>query len=170
MVELCRGDEGAYAAGGELGNMSVQRLFCLSALILFCCNPPEQNGGPEKVIEEIKVFMADYADMVRNGRFDEVANLYDERGTYFAGHGDEALFSFQSNKEYYMKREKVTIDFDWQETNIVPAGADDCLVVSKAYEHTAGSKDTVRYAYTALYTRTAKGWRIRHEHESKKCK
>ena len=117
---------------------------------------------------EIQRFMDDYAVKLVN-KTETVGELYYDSGVVFSGFGRNTFLPFDTIKLMYQRRPKTMDYFKWEDMKIDPLNENLALVTSFFYEHYIGRPDTSRLSYTGLFIRTPTGWKIKHEHESRKC-
>lgn len=120
---------------------------------------------PAPIETEARGFMDDYADDLRSGRRQALANRYDKRGAYRVGEGRKILETMESIRSNYMSKWAAPASFAWRDLSFEPLGADAIVVTGFFDWGTAAGKKLV-FSYTGLLVRQKGELRIRLEDES----
>jgi ketosteroid isomerase-like protein len=130
---------------------------------------PEKPYDGAAVVSELNIFMENYADILRKREMEKIADLYYDSGIVISGNGFNEFSSFDSIRSHYLKQPRDPINFKWDEIRIDPLAGDLALITSVFYWNFPDKPDTAKFSYTGLLTKTSGGWKIRHEHESRRC-
>jgi hypothetical protein len=124
------------------------------------------NGpGPAVVERELREFFEAYAEDLRLGRGERIAERYDSRGYYRMGNGAKTLVSFEDNRKRFVTNFVGPKAFAWKDLS-VEILAPDAAVVTALFDWQIGSSPSRLYSYTGVLTKRSGKWRIRLEDES----
>lgn len=129
---------------------------------------PPQRAPETAIVGEARAFMARYADDLREGRRNELADRYDRRGAWRVGPSVVVFESWSDIETHYLRRWSMPSSFDWQDLVFEPSGPDAVTVIGRFLWGPGpdGRKPPVLFAYSALLVRQDGKLRIRLEHES----
>ena len=120
---------------------------------------------PAPIETEARDFMDDYADDLRSGRRQSIADRYDKRGAYRVGEGQKVLETLESIRASYMRGWAPPATFAWRDLSFEPLGAD-AVVVTGLFDWGTATGKNLAFSYTGLLVRQDGELRIRLEDES----
>lgn len=120
---------------------------------------------PAPIETEARDFMDDYADDLRSGRRESIADRYDRRGAYRVGEGHKTLETMESIRSNYLSRWAPPASFAWRDLSFEPLGAD-AIVVTGFFDWGTAPGKKLAFSYTGLLVRQNGELRIRLEDES----
>ena len=126
---------------------------------------PERQAAASSPENELKAFYDSYAEDLRLGRREAIADRYDARGYYSVGNGAKTLVSFEDAKKRYMTRWTMPKAFDWKDLSFEILSPVTAAVVGQ-FDYQAGSGEKATFSYSAVLNKQAGRWRIRIEDES----
>ena len=143
--------------------------FLLICSVLFGCaltvGAQKQDKAEALAKREVKEFYETYAEDLRSGRREAIADRYDERGYYRMGAGGKQLVSFEDAKKSYMTRWSPPKSFAWRELSF-DILSKDSAVVTGLFDWQTTDGVTLTLSYTGVLTKRAGKWRIRVEDEN----
>lgn len=122
----------------------------------------KETAATEK---ELGDFYDAYAEDLRQGRREAIANRYDRRGYYRVGNGGKTFVSFEDSKNRYLNRWTPPKSFAWKDLSFEILSKDAAAVVG-LFDWQAATGEKATLSYTALLVKQPDGWRIRVEDES----
>jgi hypothetical protein len=126
------------------------------------------GGGPAVAAggeRELREFFEAYAEDLRLGRGERIAERYDSRGYYRMGNGAKTLVSFEDNRKRFVTNFVGPKAFAWKDLS-AEVLAEDAAVVTALFDWQIGSSPSRLYSYTGVLTKRSGKWRIRLEDES----
>jgi len=126
---------------------------------------PKQDKEMVQAEREVRDFYDAYAEDLRAGRRESIADRYDERGYYRMGAGGKQLVSFEETKKVYMTRWSPPKSFAWSDLSFDILGKDSA-VVTGLFDWETAEGVTLTLSYTGVLTKRAGKWRIRVEDEN----
>lgn len=150
----------------------------LSSLLLSLCalsmaanaqsvrkNVEQKPAASTSAVTELKAFYEEYADDLRLGRREAIANRYDSRGYFRLGNGSKSLVSFEESKNRYMTRWTAPKAFDWKDLSFEILSPTSAAVIG-LFDYQAATDEKATFSYSAVLNKRSDGWRIRIEDES----
>ena len=125
---------------------------------------PVTNRNDE--LDTLKQFYTNYAKALGSGNYKTVGELYADSGAIIAAHGQIMTMSLDSIKAMYGVNPMPASDFRFDNLHTELLSDSSAMVNAEIFWHMKDSPDTSRILYTAVLLKSAKGWKIRHEHES----
>lgn len=119
----------------------------------------------ESLEELAREFMSGYADDLRNGRRQAIAERYDRRGAYRVGEGEKTLESWELIRAGYMTQWTPPTRFAWHDLSF-EAVSDDAIIVVGLFDWGLADGRNLSFSYTGLLVRQNGGLMIRLEDES----
>ena len=110
-------------------------------------------------------FMREYADDVRNGRRQAIANRYDKRGAYRVGEGRKNFETWQLIHAAYMSEWNPPKHFAWKDLSYEALGRDSVMIVG-LFDWGLADGTILTFSYTGLMLKTGRDLKIRLEDES----
>jgi hypothetical protein len=136
------------------------------------CTPTATSGaGPRPaadsaaLVAEAQAFMEAYANDLRTGARERIAERYDPRGAWLVGEGRKALVSPDSIRARYLGRWRPPASFEWQDLSYEAVGPD-AVVVTGRFLWGVNAERRFPYSYTGLLVRHDGRFRVRLEDES----
>ena len=140
--------------------------LCLMLLGGAGCAPAATRGAaPATLAAEARAFMEAYANDLRTGAREGIAERYDLRGAWLVGEGRKALVPADSIRARYRDRWRPPASFEWQDLSYEAVGPD-AVVVTGRFLWGLDAERSLAYSYTALLLRQDGRFRIRLEDES----
>lgn len=115
---------------------------------------------------EARIFMSDYATLLRLRDRAGLANLYNREGAWRVGEGQSQLESWRSIRDNYRRRWQPPASFEWQDLAFEPLGADSAVVTGRFSWGYSDGRSPRACSYTGLLVRQQGELRIRLEDES----
>lgn len=110
-------------------------------------------------------FMSDYADDLRSGRRQAIAERYDRRGAYRVGEGEKTLESWELIRAAYLSQWIPPVRFGWRDLSYEVIN-EDAIIVIGLFDWGLADGRNLSFSYTGLLVRQDGGLRIRLEDES----
>jgi hypothetical protein len=120
---------------------------------------------PSPIESEAREFMDDYADDLRAGRRQSIADRYDKRGAYRVGEGQKILETQESIRSNYLNGWAPPATFRWRELSFEPLSSD-AIVVTGFFDWGTSPGKKLAFSYTNLLVRQDGRLKIRLEDES----
>ena len=114
---------------------------------------------------EAREFMRAYAEDVRAGRREAIANRYDSRGAYRVGEGRKNLEPWPVIQASYMSEWNPPSRFAWRDLSYEVIASDAVMVIG-LFDWGIADGRTLTFSYTGLLVRRDGRLRIRLEDES----
>jgi hypothetical protein len=133
------------------------------ALALAGCAPASPT--PRDPAAEARAFMEAYAQDLRAGNREGIADRYDRRGAYTLGNGGKRLEAYDSIAAGYRSGWQPPHSFEWRDLSYEAVGPD-AVVVTGRFLWGTGSGEPMRFSYSSLLVRQDGRLRIRMEDES----
>ena len=121
--------------------------------------------APSPIESEARDFMDDYADDLKAGRRQSIADRYDKRGAYRVGEGQKILESMDAIRSNYLNGWAPPASFRWRDLSFEPLSRD-AIVVTGYFDWGTGTGKKLAFSYTSLLVRQDGVLRIRLEDES----
>lgn len=118
------------------------------------------------LVEEVRAFMAAYAEDLRSGNRAALAARYDRRGAFFLGDGTKRFREWAEIEERYRTRWSPPASFEWRDLSFEPVGPDSVLVAGTFLWGVGKGRPAALLSYTGLLVRQDGELRIRLEDES----
>jgi hypothetical protein len=115
--------------------------------------------------KSVLAFYDSYADDLRQGRREGIANRYDRRGAYLMGNGSKELQTFQQIKEMYLTKWSGPKSFAWKDLSVEVISKNVVAVLGK-FEWVTATGQSMNFSYTGVLIKQKGEWRIRIEDES----
>lgn len=120
---------------------------------------------PLETERSVRAFYEEYADDLREGRREAIANRYDRRGAYLMGNGSKSLQTFEQIRERYMTKWSAPVSFEWHDLSVEVISKDAAVVLAR-FEWATSAGKILNFSYTGLLVKQDGKWRIRVEDES----
>lgn len=113
----------------------------------------------------VLAFYDSYAEDLRQGRREGIANRYDRRGAYLMGNGSKRLQTFEQIKDLYLTKWSGPKSFAWKDLSVEVISKNVVAVLGK-FEWVTTSGQSMNFSYTGVLIKQKGEWRIRIEDES----
>jgi quercetin dioxygenase-like cupin family protein len=149
-----------------------RRTFYLIFIYLFSCTATsttthitQTNNAQENIKLEINEFFRSYAEDLRQGRRESIAERYDTGGYYRMGNGNKTFVSFADSKKRYLTNWTGPKSFEWKDLSIEVISPE-AVLVTALYDWQIATGEKATFSYTGLLTKKSGQWRLRVEDES----
>ncbi|HVG43748.1 MAG TPA: hypothetical protein VM890_03430 [Longimicrobium sp.] len=141
-------------------------------LTLLGCAPAAARGAgprpatdPATLVAQAQAFMDAYANDLRTGARERIADRYDPRGAWLVGEGRKELHPASAIRARYLSQWSPPASFEWRDLSYEAVGPD-AVMVTGLFLWGVGAERRITCSYTALLLRQENLLRIRLEDES----
>jgi hypothetical protein len=151
-----------------------RRAVAVLGLTLFggtACTPATTAAGPRPaadsaaLVAQAQTFMDAYANDLRTGAREMIADRYDPRGAWLVGEGRKELHPASAIRARYLNRWRPPASFEWKDLSYEAVGPG-AVMVTGLFLWGVSAERRITCSYTGLLLRQEDRLRIRLEDES----